>query len=102
MHEPLIPTPTGSVQSLTRWTLPSVKETTVDIDGVECEALICKANGYAYGLPDGFSTGAMMNLDLSDNRAIVDFVERYGLPVSPYANQTNHVEQRFKQNDAES
>lgn len=102
MYDPLIPTPTGSVQSLTRWTLPSVKETTVDIDGAECDALICKANGYAYGLPDGFSTGAMMNLDLSDNRAIVDFVERYGLPVSPYANQTNHVEQRFKQNDAYS
>ena len=54
MYDPLIPTPTGSVQSLTRWTLPSVKETTVDIDGAECDALICKANGYAYGLPDGF------------------------------------------------
>ena len=102
MLDPLIPTPAGHVQPLSRWTLPRVKKATVEIDGIECEAFICKANGYAYGLPDGFSTGAMMNLNLSDNRAIADFVERYGLPVSPYANQASHVEQRFKQNDSYS
>lgn len=102
MLDPLIPTPAGHVQPLSRWTLPRVKKATVEIDGIECEAFICKANGYAYGLPDGFSTGAMMNLNLSDNRAIADFVERYGLPVSPYANQACHVEQRFKQNDSYS
>lgn len=102
MLDPLIPTPEGPVQPLSRWTLPRVKKATVEIDGIECEAFICKANGYAYGLPDGFSTGAMMNLNLSDNRAIADFAERYGLPVSPYANQASHVEQRFKQNDSYS
>lgn len=87
MLDPLIPTPASPVQPLSRWTLPRVKKATVEIDGIECDAFICKANGYAYGLPDGFSTGAMMNLNLSDNRAIADFVERYGLPVSPYANR---------------
>lgn len=102
MLDPLIPTPASPVQPLSRWTLPRVKKATVEIDGIECDAFICKANGYAYGLPDGFSTGAMMNLNLSDNRAIADFVERYGLPVSPYANQASHVEQRFKQNDSYS
>lgn len=102
MANPLIPTPASNFQPLNRWTLPRVNEATVNIDGVECDALICETNGYAYGLPDGFSTGAMMNLDLSDNRAIVDFVERYGLPVSPYANQAKHVEQRFKRNDVYS
>lgn len=88
-----------SIDSPTPWTLPRTKLICVNINGSEHDAFLCKAGNKAYGLPDGFATGALLNLNTKDLGEVKRFIEAYGLPVSPYANQFELVEKRFISND---
>lgn len=88
-----------SIDSPTPWTLPRTKLICVNINGSEHDAFLCKAGNKAYGLPDGFATGALLNLNTEDLGEVKRFIEAYGLPVSPYANQFELVEKRFISND---
>ena len=76
------------------WTLPIARLIYVNFDGSERPAFLCKAGAKAYGLPDGFATGALLNLDTSDLGEVKRFIEAYGLPVSPYAGEFERVEKR--------
>ena len=62
-------------------------------------AIICKSHSTAYGIPSGFSTGTLLDVDLNDPKKVIQFVERYGLPTTPYAGQSERVEQRFVSNE---
>lgn len=88
-----------NINSPTPWTLPMAKLISVNIGGSESPAFLCKAGKKAYGLPDGFATGALLNLNTNDLGEVKRFIEAYGLPVSPYANQFELVEKRFASND---
>lgn len=88
-----------SINSPTPWTLPRTRLICVDINGSKQDAFLCKAGNKAYGLPDGFATGALLNLNTEDLGDVKRFIEAYGLPVSPYANQFELVEKRFVSND---
>lgn len=90
--------PTGT-DSPAPWTLPRAKLICVNVDGSKHDAFLCKAGSKAYGLPDGFATGALLNLNTEDLGEVKRFIEAYGLPVSPYANQFELVEKRFISND---
>lgn len=65
------------------WTLPIARLIYVNFDGSERPAFLCKAGAKAYGLPDGFATGALLNLDTSDLGEVKRFIEAYGLPFHP-------------------
>lgn len=88
-----------SINSPTPWTLPRTRLICVDINGSKQDAFLCKAGNKAYGLPDGFATGALLNLNTENLGDVKRFIEAYGLPVSPYANQFELVEKRFVSND---
>lgn len=81
------------------WTLPIARLICVNFDGSERPAFLCKAGSKAYGLPDGFATGALLNLDTSNLGEVKHFIEAYGLPVSPYAGEFERVEKRYISND---
>lgn len=81
------------------WTLPIARLICVNFDGSERPAFLCKAGAKAYGLPDGFATGALLNLDTTDLGEVKRFIEAYGLPVSPYAGEFERVEKRYISND---
>lgn len=81
------------------WTLPIVRLICVNFDGSERPAFLCKAGGKAYGLPDGFATGSLLNLDTNDLGEVKRFIEAYGLPVSPYAGEFERIEKRYISND---
>lgn len=88
-----------SINSPTPWTLPRTRLICVDINASKQDAFLCKAGNKAYGLPDGFATGALLNLNTENLGDVKRFIEAYGLPVSPYANQFELVEKRFVSND---
>ena len=99
MSHPAIEVPAPIAAEIQPWTLPSCREKNIDIFGMERPALICKPHSTAYGIPSGFSTGTLLDVDLTDPKKIIQFVERYGLPVTPYAGQSERVEKRFTSND---
>lgn len=99
MSHPTIEVPAPIAAEIKPWTLPSCREKNLDIFGMERPALICKLHSTAYGIPSGFSTGTLLDVDLTDPKKIIQFVERYGLPVTPYAGQSERVEKRFTSND---
>lgn len=99
MSHPAIEVPAPIAAEIKPWTLPSCREKELDIFGMERPALICKPHSTAYGIPSGFSTGTLLDVDLTDPKKIIQFVERYGLPVTPYAGQSERVEKRFTSND---
>lgn len=99
MSHPAIEVPAPIAAEIKPWTLPSCREKNLDIFGMERPALICKPHSTAYGIPSGFSTGTLLDVDLTDPKKIIQFVERYGLPVTPYAGQSERVEKRFTSND---
>ena len=99
MSHPAIEVPAPIAAEIKPWMLPSCREKNLDIFGMERPALICKPHSTAYGIPSGFSTGTLLDVDLTDPKKIIQFVERYGLPVTPYAGQSERVEKRFTSND---
>lgn len=99
MSHPTIEVPAPIAAEIKSWTLPSCREKNLDIFGMERPALICKLHSTAYGIPSGFSTGTLLDVDLTNPKKIIQFVERYGLPVTPYAGQSERVEKRFTSND---
>ena len=99
MNCPAIKVPASMPTEIMPWTLPSCREKNAEIFGIERIALICKPHSIAYGIPSGFSTGTLLDVDLNDPKKIIQFVERYGLPTTPYANQSERVEKRFISND---
>lgn len=99
MNRPAIKVPAAMTPEIRPWTLPSCRERNIEIFGKERAALICKPHSTAYGVPSGFSTGTLLDVDLTDPKKIIQFVERYGLPVTPYAGQSERVEKRFTSND---
>lgn len=99
MNQPAIKVPAAMAPEIRPWTLPSCREKNIEIFGKEHTALICKPHSTAYGIPSGFSTGTLLDVDLTDPKKIIQFVERYGLPVTPYAGQSERVEKRFTSND---
>ena len=99
MSHPAIEVPAPIAAEIKPWTLPSCREKNLDIFGMERPVLICKPHSTAYGIPSGFSTGTLLDVDLTDPKKIIQFVERYGLPVTPYAGQSERVEKRFTSND---
>lgn len=99
MNRPAIKVPAAMTPEIRPWTLPSCRERNIEIFGKERAALICKPHSTAYGIPSGFSTGTLLDVDLTNPKKIIQFVERYGLPVTPYAGQSERVEKRFTSND---
>lgn len=99
MDSPTIKVPAPMPKEIRPWTLPTCREKNIEIFGMERPALICKAHSTAYGIPSGFSTGTLLDVDLNNPKKIVQFVERYGLPTTPYADQSERVEKRFISND---
>lgn len=99
MNHPAIKVPAPMAAEIRPWTLPSCREKNIEIFGMERIAIICKSHSTAYGIPSGFSTGTLLDVDLNDSKRIIQFVERYGLPTTPYAGQSERVEQRFVSNE---
>ena len=99
MNQPAIKVPAAMAPEIRPWTLPSCREKNIEIFGKERPALICKPHSTAYGIPSGFSTGTLLDVDLTDPKKIIQFVERYGLPITPYTEQSERVEKRFTSND---
>ena len=99
MNQPAIKVPAAIAAEIRPWTLPSCREKNIEVCGKERTAFICKPRSTAHGIPSGFSTGTLLDVDLTDPKKIIQFVERYGLPVTPYAGQSERVEKRFTSND---